>query len=197
MRFSSAPIFVALAVAAMAAQLATALVFHLGTPVRDFPLQDLDGRMVRYSTLKGNVTVVAFISSRCPMSNAFNFRMNELYNEFAGRVRLIAVNANANESLDEVRHHAQNMGYDFPVYKDVDNVAADLFGAQITPETFVMDQQDVVQYHGSIEDSPNPERAKHHALRVAIEAVLDGRPVPTRETHSLGCAIRRIRPRGN
>jgi peroxiredoxin len=197
MRFISAPTFAALTLGAMAAQSTNPQVFHVGTAVRDFTLQDLDGRTVKYSALKGNVTVVAFISSRCPMSNAFNFRMNELSKEFAGRVRFVGVNSNVNESLDEVRQHAKNMGYDFPVYKDVDNVAADLFDVQVTPETFVIDQKDVVQYRGNIEDAPNPERTKHHALRAAIEAVLDGRAVPVPETHSLGCAIRRKRPRAN
>ena len=165
--------------------------------VNDFALLDLNGHTVRYSELRGSITVVAFISTRCPMSNAFNSRLNALYNEFESRVKFIAVNSNANESLDEVRHHAQNMGYDFAVYKDVNNAMADLLGARATPDTFVIDQQGIVEYHGYIEDAPNPERAKNHALRLAIEAVLQDKRVLTPETHSLGCAIRRTRPRDN
>lgn len=158
-----------------------------------FKLQDLSGNTVAYSTLRGDVSVVAFISTRCPISNAFNFRLNELYNEFKGQVRFIVINSNANEPLDEVRHHAQNMGYDFPIYKDANNIVADLFGARATPDTFVIDRNGLVQYHGGIEDSPNSERAKNHWLRVALGAVLEGKPVAMPETHSLGCAIRRVR----
>jgi hypothetical protein len=85
------------------------------------------------------------------------------------------------------------MGYDFPVYKDVDNVIADLLGATSTPDAFVIDRAGLVQYHGYIEDAPNPERAKNRGLRLAIEAVLNEKPVLNRETHSLGCAIRRVK----
>jgi peroxiredoxin len=165
--------------------------------VSDFAVLDLNGHTVKYSRLKGRVTVVAFISTRCPMSNAFNSRLNALYNDFESRVKFIVVNSNTNETLEEVRHHAQNMGYDFPVYKDVNNAMADLLGARATPDTFVIDQQGIVDYHGYIEDAPNPERAKNHALRLAIEAVLQDKPVPIPETHSLGCAIRRARSRDN
>ncbi len=194
MKLGIGPILLAIAVRAVLAQATNLPVSHPGTLVSDFTLQDLSGHTVKYSTLKGDMTVVVFISSRCPISNAFNSRMNALYNELAGRVRFIGVYSNANEFLPEVRHHAEEMGYDFPAYKDLDNVAADALGAQATPETFLIDQRNVVQYHGSIEDSPNPERTKEHLLRDAIQAVLDGRPVPIPETRSLGCVIRRIRP---
>lgn len=157
----------------------------------------MKGETKHYATLKGNVTVVAFSSTRCPISNAFNSRINGLYNEFAGRVRFIVINSNANESMDEVRLHAERVGYDFPVYKDVGNVAADIFRARSTPDTFVVDQNGVIRYHGQIEDAPNPERAKSHMLRLAIEAVLQNQPVPVPETHSFGCAIKRARPRPN
>jgi hypothetical protein len=39
------------------------------------------------------------------------------------------VNSNFNESPEEVREHARSVGFDFPVYKDVNNVVVDLFGA--------------------------------------------------------------------
>jgi hypothetical protein len=167
--------------------------FHLGAPVRDFRLYDMKGHAVNYSSLKGSVTAVIFFSTRCPMSNAFNYRRNALYNDFGGRVKFIMIDSNSNESLEEVRNYAQEVEFDFPVYKDVDNVVADLFGAQVTTDTFVMDSFGVIQYHGYIEDSPNPTRAKNQGLRRAIEAVLESKPVIVPETHALGCTIRRSR----
>jgi hypothetical protein len=167
----------------------------IGKPVGSLSLLDLDGRTARYSPAEKRVAVVVFISNRCPMSNAFNYRLNELYKDFKSQVQFLVVNSNANESLDEVRHHSQEMGYDFMVYKDLNNTVADLLGAQATPEAFAIDREGLVMYHGNIEDSPNPQRAKQHSLRMAIEAMLDGKPVPIPETHFLGCALRRARPR--
>ena len=167
--------------------------FLVGTPVADFTLRDLDGRSASYSALRGNVTVVLFISTRCPMSNAHNHRMNTLYNEFAGRVKFIVINSNSNESPAEVREHTRTVGFDFPVYKDMNNVVADLFGAQATPDTFVMDSSGVIRYHGYVDDAPNPARVKNHGLRLAIEAVLEGKPVMTPETRAFGCTIKRMK----
>ncbi|MEO7142929.1 MAG: redoxin domain-containing protein [Bryobacteraceae bacterium] len=166
--------------------------FHLGAPVSDFNLRSMDGRSANYSTLKGKVTAVMFFSTRCPMSNAFNYRRNQLYKDLTGRVNFVVVDSNSNESLEEIREYARAVGFDFPVYQDANNIVADKFGARVTTENFVMDSADVMRYRGNMEDAPNPARAKHHGLRLAIEEVLDGQPVAMPETVAFGCAIRRL-----
>lgn len=165
--------------------------FRLGAPVKDFVISDVNGHPVHYNALKGKVTVVIFFSTRCPMSNAFNYRRNTLYNDFKDRVKFIVIDSNANESLNEVRDYARAVEFDFPVYRDTNNIVADRFGAKVTTDTFVMDSSGTMQYHGYLEDSPNPTRAKKQGLRLAIEAVLKGRPVAAPETKALGCSIRR------
>ena len=167
--------------------------FRLGSVVTDFVVTEATGTPVHYIALKGNVTVLMFFSTRCPISNAFNYRRNQLYLEFRDRVNFIAVDSNSNESLTEVRDYARAVGFDFPVYRDANNVMADRFGAQVTTDTFVMDSSGTIRYHGFIEDSPNPTRAKTRGLRLAIEAVLGSRDVPVPETKAMGCSIRRIK----
>ena len=44
--------------------------FSLGKPVSDFTVQDTRGRLLHFRAMKGNVTVVMFFSTRCPISNA-------------------------------------------------------------------------------------------------------------------------------
>ena len=141
MTCAAKPIFLALLMAQIAARPIDPQTVASRARLSDLAVLDLSGHAMRYSKLSGKVTVVAFISTRCPMSNAFNSRLNALYNEFENRVKFVAVNSNANESLDEVRRHAQNIGYDFPVYKDVNNAMADFLGARATPDTFVIDRE--------------------------------------------------------
>jgi peroxiredoxin len=169
--------------------------FHLGAPVSDFSLHDMRGRSLNYRELRGKVTVVMFFSTRCPISNAFNFRRNTLYRDFNKRVNFIIVDSNSNESLEEVRAYAKEVGFDFPVYMDVNNQASDRFGVLATTDTFVMDSSDVVRYHGYIEDALNPDRTTKQGLRLAIEAVVEGKPVEMAESRARGCAIRRSNPR--
>ncbi len=168
--------------------------FRLGAPVSDFIVSDMNGSLVHYSALKGNVTVVIFFSTRCPISNSFNYRRNKLYNDFKNRVKFIVIDSNSNESLAEEKEYARAVEFDFPVYRDTNNVVADRFGALATTDTFVVDASGNLRYHGYLEDSPNPTRAKHPALRLAIEEVLEGRPVATPETNPIGCSIRHAKP---
>jgi hypothetical protein len=75
----------------------------------------------------------------------------------------------------------------------VNNEVADRFGVMATTDTFVMDATGVMQYRGYIEDALNPSRTTKQALRLAIESVLDGKPVEMAETSARGCAIRRAK----
>lgn len=165
--------------------------YSAGPPISSFSVLDMRGHSQTYNSLKGEVTVVIFFSTRCPMSNAFNYRRNVLYHDYGKRVRFIVVDSNSNESLDEVRTYAQDAGFDFPVYHDVDNKAADSLGVQSTTETLVLDAAGVIRYRGYIEDAPNPERTTKQGLKLAIDAVLSGMPVATPQTRAVGCAIRR------
>jgi hypothetical protein len=54
-----------------------------------------------------------------------------------------------------------------------------------------MDATGALQYHGYIEDALNPSRTTKRALRLAIESLLDGKPIEMAETRARGCAIRR------
>jgi peroxiredoxin len=177
------------------AGLASAQEFHLGARVQEFQLRGLDGKMVNYSSLKGNLTVVAFIATQCPVSNAYNERMKTLYQDYSQRVKFIFINSNATESAKEVGEHAQRVGFPFPVYKDVDNIVADRFGAQSTPEMYVIDQAGVMQYHGHVDDSQNPARVKVQGMRMALNDLLAGKPVALPQTKAFGCTIKRGRTR--
>jgi peroxiredoxin len=168
--------------------------FRLGSPVADFEIVDLTGKAVRYSALKGDTTVVMFVGTACPISNAYNERMKALYNDYSPKgVHFIFINANNSEPASEVETHAKAHSFPFPVYKDRGNVVADRFGAQVTPESFVIDSAGVIRYHGYIDDAQNEARVKNRGLRTALEAVLDGKSVMNGETKAFGCTIKRRR----
>jgi peroxiredoxin len=167
---------------------------HLGSQVTGFELQDIHGRNRSIRAGKGRVTVLLFFSTRCPLSNAFNFRRNVLYHDFHKEVIFLLIHPNANESLAEVREYAMQAGFDMPVYRDLDGRVAKQLGAHATTDTFLLDGVGVMRYHGNLENSPNPERITQRGLRTALLSVLSGRPVTTPETRSIGCAVRHSHP---
>jgi peroxiredoxin len=168
--------------------------FRLGSTVADFNVSDLKGNPVRFADLKGDLTVVMFIATQCPVSNAYNERMKALYSEYSTKgVKFVAINANHSEPAAEVAEHATKHSFPFAVYKDPNNSVADRFGAQVTPETFVIDKAGVILYHGSIDDSQNPANIKMQGLRLALDSVMAGQTVAKAETKAFGCTIKRAK----
>jgi thiol-disulfide isomerase/thioredoxin len=140
----------------------------------------------------GEVTVVTFISTTCPVSNSYNDRMKDLYRYYAGKgVKFVFLNSNQNESAAAIQDHARQAGFEFPVHKDAGNVLADRFGAQYTPESFLLDRTGNIRYHGRIDDAQNPARVRQNSLRLALDAVLSGGEVAVGETKAFGCTIKR------
>jgi peroxiredoxin len=176
-----------------AAILLPAQEFKVGSRVSDFPLKQLDGSPAQFAALKGNVTVVMFVAVQCPVSNAYNERMNALYRDYASKgVHFVAINSNRSEPASAVQAHAREHNLGFSIYKDDNNVVADRFGATVTPETYVIDTGGAIRYHGSIDDSQEPARIKTQRLRLALDAVLAGKEPPQVETKAFGCSIKRV-----
>ena len=142
---------------------------------------------------KGKGVVVLFISTRCPFSNAYNGRMAALAKEYAAKgVAVVGINSNGNEPVSEVVDHAKKHGLVFPILKDDGNKVADAYGAQHTPEAFLIDAKGTLVYHGRIDETKDEADARSHDLANAIDALLGGKAVPIAETKAFGCSIKRV-----
>jgi hypothetical protein len=176
------------------APLALAQEFKLDAPVGQLGLTDPSGAVVNLPAAGSPATVVIFISTQCPVSNGYNSRMMALHRDYSPKgVRFLFVNANRTEDAAAVAEHARKIGFAFPVYKDPDNVLADRFNAQVTPETYVIDPAGILRYHGAIDDSPaNESRVTARPLRAALDALLAGGVVARKEAKAMGCTIKRV-----
>ena len=134
-----------------------------------------------------------FMATQCPVSNAYNERMVKLYDAYSKKgIAVVGINANKQESVDEITSHSKEHGFKFPVLKDEQNKIADLYAAQVTPEVFVVNPEGKLVYHGSIDDSRNVDKVKTQTLSVALDALLAGKSVAVSETKAFGCSIKRI-----
>jgi peroxiredoxin len=167
----------------------------IGKPAPDFSLPDvLTGAQSSLTSLAlgKRATVVIFTSTRCPISNAYNERMTAIANKYAPQgVAFVAINANHNEPLDEVKSHTQEHNYPFPVLKDAADTVADSYDARVTPETYVIGADGTLLYHGRIDNSDDPSQVHTHELADAIDSVLAGQPVAKAHTKAFGCSIKR------
>lgn len=169
----------------------------IGDKIADFTLKDSQGLAHSLNQSKGTkATVVIFIATRCPYSNAFTHVMAELSREYHDKgVRFIGINANKTEPALEVRQHAEKNGLGFLVLKDETDEVANRLGAQVTPEVFLLDSAMTVKYHGAVGNSRNPttklEEANGDELKAALDAVLTGKAVSVTSTKAFGCTIKR------
>jgi peroxiredoxin len=168
--------------------------FKLGSKVSDFGLQDVSGAPVAFGKLKGQITLIGFIATQCPISNDYNGRMKALYADYHPKgVSFVFINSNNTEPAGEVAQHTRQNGFPFAVYKDDRNVVADRFGAEFTPEVLVLDSEGVIRYHGAIDDSRVEARIKARSLRKALDAMLAGQSPDPARTRAFGCTIKRVK----
>ena len=163
--------------------------------VSDFTLEDYNGAKHSLSDYKSSkVVVLMFIATQCPVSNGYNGRMVELYKDYSAKdVTFIGINSNKQESVEEVRNHSREHGFEFTVLKDWNNVVADKLEASVTPEIYVLNSKLEVLYHGRIDDSQRENRVSAKDLRTALDQILAGKTVEVTETKAFGCSIKRIK----
>jgi peroxiredoxin len=165
----------------------------IGQKISDFTLTDVDGKKHTLASLKGEKgTVLIFVAVQCPVSNAYNERMEKLAQDYKARgINVVGINSNSTESTDDVRHHAAEHHLTFTILKDRDNKVADMLGAQHTPEAYLLDTGNKLLYHGRIDNSRNAEGVNSNDLRDAIDATLAGQPVKNAYVRAFGCSIKR------
>jgi peroxiredoxin len=166
----------------------------LDEKVPNFTLKDYTGKEHSlYDYLKSKAVIVMFIATQCPVSNAYNERMVDLYDFYAPKgIVFLAINSNKQESIEEIAEHSAKHGFQFPVLKDWKNVVADKFDAQVTPETYLIDSTGVLRYHGRIDDARVLSKVTQRDLRDALDTYLEGKPILRRDTKAFGCTIKRI-----
>jgi peroxiredoxin len=163
--------------------------------VDNFVLNDYNGKSHSLSDYKNaKAIVLVFISTQCPVSNAYNDRMETLYRDFKGKdVEFIGINANKEETPEDIRQHAQSHNLTFTILKDLNNKIADKLGASVTPEAYVLNNNFELQYHGRIDDSRSGDDIKSQDLRTAISDVLNQKTVSVGQTKAFGCTIKRVK----
>lgn len=165
-----------------------------GDKVNDFKLNSIYGKEYRLSDALNNskFVVVMFWSVQCPFVQAYTERINTLTDEYSSKgIAFWGINSNSTESMDEVKAHAEEKGYPFPMLKDVNNVVADMLGATRTPEVFLINKDREILYHGRIDDNRVETKITSSDLRHALDDVLDGNEVTVKNTKSFGCTIKR------
>ena len=162
--------------------------------VKDFTLKDYLGNEHSLSDYKDSkAIVIIFVATRCPVSNAYNTRMEKLFEDYKDKdVAFLGINSNKSESVAEIKEHAKEKNLNFTILKDEGNVIADMFEASHTPEAYILNKDLSILYHGRIDNSQRESEITSKDLRKALNEILAGKEVSNPQTKAFGCSIKRI-----
>ena len=121
----------------------------VGTKLPDVDFTTLDGKTYTLDTLtKQGPVVFTFLATECPVAQRYTMRLKRLHVEFTTHT-FVAVYANENDSVDDVKAYVAKAESPFPVVKDTTGKLAHIFGATMTPQVFVLDMSRTLQYRGA------------------------------------------------
>lgn len=165
----------------------------IGAIIEEFSLPDTDGKDHSLASLRGkNGTVLMFIAVQCPVSNAYNERMEKLAQDYKARgINVVGINSNVSEPADAVKAHAASHKLTFVILKDSGNKIADALGATKTPEAYFLDPSNKLLYHGRIDNNKDIAQVNTSELRLALDAALAGKPIEKTTAMAFGCTIKR------
>lgn len=179
----------------------------IGAPAPDFSLPSVDGKSYGLADFKeAKVLALVFTCNHCPTAQAYEGRLLELahYCRDNGAV-LVAINPNdpqalrldelgytdLGDSFDDMKIRARELGWDFPYLYDGDTQAVSRqYGPVSTPHVFVFDAERKLRYRGRIDDSEDGQHITTSDARNAIDALLQGKPVPVETTKTSGCSTK-------
>jgi peroxiredoxin len=170
----------------------------IGERAPSFALPDTGGEVHRLELEPAPAaTVVYWTCNHCPYALAWHGRMLDAARAYGTRgARFLAINSNDAERYPADSHEAMRSrveaegGWPHPFLHDESQEVGRSYGAQTTPDVFVLDRDLRLRYRGAPDaDYDDPSHGAAW-LRDALDAVLDGREPELAETDPVGCSIK-------
>jgi mono/diheme cytochrome c family protein len=167
----------------------------VGRFVPDIEFTSVSGERFRLAVKNPpRATVIAFISTSCPLSKRFAPTLAALEREYSARgVRFILVDPLASDTASDIAAAVKAHGFTSPLVRDVDGRIRNMLGARSTTEVFVLDAARTLVYRGAVDDQYgigySLDAPKKRFLVEAINAMLDAKVPAVRATTAPGCAL--------
>jgi len=141
------------------------------------------------------VTVVVFTCNHCPYALGWHDRLLQVARDYP-QVTFLAVNPNDSkrypaDSFDAMKERVGAAGgWPHPYLRDESQEVARAYGAQTTPDVFLLDADLRLRYRGAPDSDHRDAEQRASWLREALDAVLAGEQPARPETDPVGCSIK-------
>jgi peroxiredoxin len=193
--FVSGLVALALAVPAVAGEYNKTV--NIGQKAPDFsgiPATDKgQDTSISLSDIEEEVVVLVFLGNHCPYVVAIEDHLNDFVENYDGKsVKLIGVSVNENpaDKLPQIKEWVKNKNSQYVYgYDETQEIGRD-YGSTKTPEFFVLDKDRVIRYMGAMYKNPlKVEPTDTNYVAEAVDALLAGEEVETKETPAIGCGV--------
>jgi len=161
-----------------------------------FTWEMLDSGTFQINDLKKNkASVLITLDPECPMCANYSKVINELSPKYSmDSIQFYGIFTSPFYSDAEIRAFAVKYNVDIPFILDPDYRLASFFGAEVTPEVFVMNQAGQLVYQGLLDNwaialGKKRKKASKHYLADALEAIKMGTEPEVNYTKAIGCII--------
>lgn len=172
----------------------------LGTPAPPFSLRDVvTGNLYALNSFTGKtVLLVMFICRHCPYVEHVEHEIAKMGRDYTDTgLGIIGISSNdpaqyPDDAPPRLKEMAERLGFTFPFCFDETQDVAKAYRAACTPDFYLFDRERRLVYRGQLDDSrPGSNKpVTGRDLRAAIDAVLAGKPVDSKQKASIGCSIK-------
>jgi peroxiredoxin len=176
---------------------------EIGQPAPEFTLPDTHGRDHSLADYRGEWVVLEWLNYECPFVRKHydSGNMQSLQQEYGDKgVKWLAIVSSApgkqgyHEPDDMNRISERNRSKVLGVLLDPDGEVGHLYGAQNTPQMFVVNPEGVLLYNGAIDDKPSARASSlegaHNYLAAALDEAMSGREVSVPTSKPYGCSVK-------
>ena len=172
----------------------------LGTPDHPFALRDVvSGQVSSLDSFTGKTALlVMFICRHCPYVQHVQDELARIGRDYRPMaLGILAISSNdpaqyPDDAPARLKEMAERLGFTFPFCVDETQDIAKAYRVACTPDFYLFDRERRLVYRGQLDDSRpgNNKPVTGRDLRTAIEAVLGGKSVDSKQQASIGCSIK-------
>lgn len=174
---------------------------QIGSIAPHFSLTGVDGQTYTpgsFADAQG--LLVIFMCNHCPYVIGVHERLNQIAKDYASQgIAVIGINSNDphyrdEDSFENMVKTSKEWGLVFPYVFDETQDVARAYDAACTPDPYLyrkVNGEFRLFYHGRLDDSWQDEtKVKEQSMRLAMDALLTGRPYDREAIPSMGCSIK-------
>ena len=161
-------------------------------------LNSITGETFASNSLEDNKpTLIMFICNHCPYVIHYHGEIVRLSNDYNQKINMVAISSNdiieyPQDNPERMKELWNSLNLSFPYLFDETQEIAKKYKAECTPEFYLFNQQNKLEYRGRMDEtSPSSDKKPSGKdLRVAIDNLLSNQPVCEEQLPSMGCNIK-------